>query len=109
MEKPRNPNKHWVSEVYFCLVTCLDINIVWHVRRSGRSQQDGSDGVPITSPRKGAFKVENAMKNVVKEFEKNGNDIVIIDKLKLIPEHVNELRNAIDEAGLTNKIIWWPE
>lgn len=49
------------------------------------------------------------MKNVVKEFEKNGNDLVIIDKSKLMPEHVNELRNAIEEAGLTDKIIWWPE
>ena len=77
--------------------------------KSFESTPIGSDGVPITSPRKGAFKVENAMKNVVKEFEKNGNDLVIIDKSKLMPEHVNELRNAIEEAGLTDKIIWWPE
>lgn len=77
--------------------------------KSFESTPIGSDGVPITSPRKGAFKVENAIKNVVKEFEKNGNDVVIIDKSKLIPEHVNELRNAIEEAGLTDKIIWWPE
>lgn len=40
----------------------------------------GKDGIPITSPRKGAFKVENAMKNIMKEFQKNGNDIVITDK-----------------------------
>ncbi len=69
----------------------------------------GSDGVPITSPRKGAFKAENAMKNIVKEFERNGNDIVIIDKSKLLSEHVNELTNAIEGAGLSDKIIWWPE
>ncbi len=77
--------------------------------KSFESTPIGSDGVPITSPKKGAFKVENTMKNVVKEFEKNGNDIVIIDKSKLVPEHVNDLRNAIEQAGLTDKIIWWPE
>ena len=49
------------------------------------------------------------MKNIVKEFERNGNDIVIIDKSKLLPEHVNELTNAIEGAGLADKIIWWPE
>jgi hypothetical protein len=77
--------------------------------KSFESTPIGSDGVPITSPRKGAFKVENAMKNIVKEFERNGNDIVIIDKSKLLPEHVNELTNAIEGAGLSDKIIWWPE
>lgn len=77
--------------------------------KSFESTPIGSDGVPITSPRKGAFKAENAMKNIVKEFERNGNDIVIIDKSKLLPEHVNELTNAIEGAGLADKIIWWPE
>lgn len=77
--------------------------------KSFESTPMGSDGVPITSPRKGAFKAENAMKNIVKEFERNGNDIVIIDKSKLLPEHVNELTNAIEGAGLSDKIIWWPE
>ena len=69
----------------------------------------GKDGIPITSPRKGAFKVENAMKNIMKEFQKNGNDIIIIDKSKLTQDHINELMNAINEAGIENKIIWWPE
>ena len=69
----------------------------------------GKDGIPITSPRKGEFKVVNAMKNIMKEFQKNGNDIVITDKSKLTQDHINELMNAINEAGIENKIIWWPE
>ncbi len=77
--------------------------------KSFESTPMGKDGIPITSPRKGAFKVENAMKNIMKEFQKNGNDIVIIDKSKLTQDHINELMNAINEAGIEDKIIWWPE
>ena len=36
------------------------------------------------------------MKNIIKEFEKNGNDIVIIDKSKLTLEHINQLKEAIN-------------
>ncbi|PAD66192.1 hypothetical protein CHH83_25235 [Bacillus sp. 7586-K] len=77
--------------------------------KSFESYPIGSDGKPITSPRKGAFKVENAMKNIIKEFDKNGNDIVVIDKSKLELKHIKELEEAIKQAGLDNKIIWWPE
>lgn len=68
-----------------------------------------ADGKPITSPKKGAFKVENAMKNITKEFDKNGNDIVVIDKSNLKLEHIKELEAAIKQSGLEKKIIWWPE
>ena len=77
--------------------------------KSFESNPIGANGIPITSPRKGAFKVENAMKNIIKEFEKNGNDIVIIDKSKLTLEHINQLKEAINKAEIANKIIWWPE
>ncbi|WP_238904588.1 hypothetical protein [Clostridium sp. YIM B02506] len=77
--------------------------------KSFESYPMGADGTPITSPRKGAFKVENAMKNIMKEFQKNGNDIVIIDKSNLTVDHIKELEGAIKESGLENKIIWWPE
>ena len=77
--------------------------------KSFESNPIGANGIPITSPRKGAFKVENAMKNIIKEFEKNGNDIVIIDKSKLTLEHINQLKEAINKAEIANKIIWWSE
>ncbi len=77
--------------------------------KSFESNPIGANGIPITSPRKGAFKVENDMKNIIKEFEKNGNDIVIIDKSKLTLEHINQLKEAINKAEIANKIIWWPE
>ncbi|MBA4538154.1 hypothetical protein H1Z61_13670 [Bacillus aquiflavi] len=77
--------------------------------KSFESNPIGADGKPITSPRKGAFKVENAMKNIIKEFEKNGNDIVVVDKTNLKLEHIKELEGAIKQSGLENKIIWWPE
>ena len=49
------------------------------------------------------------MKNITKEFEKNGNDFVIIDTSKLKQEHIEQLKNAIDQAGISDKIIWWSE
>ena len=69
----------------------------------------GADGTPITSPRKGAFKIDRAMKNIMKEFQSNGNDFVIIDKSKLTQIHINELEKEIKKAGVVEKIIWWPE
>ncbi|QAA30531.1 hypothetical protein C1I91_01985 [Clostridium manihotivorum] len=77
--------------------------------KSFESYPIGGDGKPITSAKKGAFKVENAIKNIVKEFEKNGNDIVVINKTKLTLQHIKELEEAIEKLGLKNKIIWWPE
>ena len=77
--------------------------------KSFESTPIGADGLPITSPRKGAFKVQNAMKNIMKEFNKNGNDFVIIDTSKLIPNHINDLKKEIDKAGISDKIIWWSE
>ena len=59
-----------------------------------------------TSPRKGAFTVENAMKKINKEF-KNGHN-VIIDSRNLVPEHVEALKKAIESAGVSDRIIWYP-
>ena len=41
----------------------------------------------------------------MKEFPKNGNDIVIIDKSKLTEDHINELMNAINEAGIADNSV----
>src|SRR5699024_4632567 len=45
--------------------------------KSFESNPIGADGRPITSTKKGAFKVENAMKNIRKEFERNDNNMVV--------------------------------
>ncbi|MGG3926177.1 hypothetical protein ABET51_09250 [Metabacillus fastidiosus] len=74
--------------------------------KSFASNPIGADGKPITSPKKGAFKVENAMKNITKEFDKNSNDIVVIDQSNLKLEHIKELEAAIKQSGLEKKIIW---
>ena len=59
-----------------------------------------------TSPKKGAFTVNNGMKGINKELNKNYN--VIVDTRKLIPEHIDQLKEAIKEAGIADRIIWYP-
>lgn len=46
------------------------------------------------------------MKTINKEFS-NGHN-VIIDTRNLVPEHVAQLRQTIDAAGIGNRIIWYP-
>ncbi|KGR89400.1 hypothetical protein [Lysinibacillus boronitolerans] len=59
-----------------------------------------------TSPKKGAFTVSNGMKGINKELEKNYN--VIVDVRDMVPEHVEQLKEAIEKAGVSNRIIWYP-
>ncbi|ENQ3107221.1 hypothetical protein SAMN04488168_11067 [Bacillus sp. 491mf] len=59
-----------------------------------------------TSPKKGAFTVQRTMDKIYKEFDKGNH--VIIDIRKLVPEHIGQLKKAIDEAGIADKIIWYP-
>jgi len=59
-----------------------------------------------TSPKKGAFTVDNAMKKIKKEFERGHN--VIIDDRNLTPEHTKQLKEAIQKEGISDKIIWYP-
>ena len=59
-----------------------------------------------TSPKKGAFSVENGMKSINKELSKNYN--VIVDTRNLVPEHVTQLKEAVKEAGVSSRIIWYP-
>lgn len=77
----------------------------WDVK-SFESYPSGDNGIPITNPKRGAFTIENGMKKIQKEF-KNGNN-VIIDARKLVPEHIEQLKKAIDEAGIAGRIIWYP-
>lgn len=59
-----------------------------------------------TSPSKGAFSIENAMRTINKELNKNYN--VIIDTRGLVDEHVLILKEAIEKAGLKERIMWYP-
>ncbi|CAH1228295.1 hypothetical protein [Paenibacillus sp. JJ-223] len=59
-----------------------------------------------TSPKKGAFTVKRAMDKIYGEFEL-GNS-VIIDTRELVPEHIQQLRKAIEEDGIADRIIWYP-
>uniref|UniRef100_A0A4Y8PTV4 Uncharacterized protein n=1 Tax=Paenibacillus athensensis TaxID=1967502 RepID=A0A4Y8PTV4_9BACL len=58
-----------------------------------------------TSPKKGAFTVENGMKSINKELSKGYN--VIVDTRNLIPEQIDQLREAIQKAGIIDRIIWY--
>lgn len=64
-------------------------------------------GNPIKSVNGGAFDVNNAMKNIMKEFNKNGVDYVIINTKNMFQHHINELKEQIKLKGLTNRIIWY--
>ncbi|WP_429842735.1 late control protein [Brevibacillus sp. FIR094] len=77
----------------------------WDVK-SFVSYPSGRDGVPITSPKKGAFSVKNGMQKIHEEFAKGNN--VIIDTKKMVPEHIEQLMKAIDEAGIADRILWYP-
>ena len=79
--------------------------IKWDVK-SFESYPKGKNGVPITSPKKGAFLVENAIKNIEKEFSHGHN--VIIDIRNMVQEHVLQLKKAIEELGYSDRIIWYP-
>ncbi|WP_232699733.1 hypothetical protein [Brevibacillus daliensis] len=75
-------------------------NVKWDVK-SFVSYPNGH-----TSPKKGAFTVSNGMKAINKELDKNYN--VIVDTRDMIPEHVGQLKEAIEKAGISNRIIWYP-
>ncbi|MCP1187257.1 WXG100 family type VII secretion target [Paenibacillus sp. 1781tsa1] len=77
----------------------------WDVK-SFESFPSGNNGIPITNPKKGAFTVQQGMKKLQKEFD-NGNN-VIIDTRKMEGEHIKQMKKAIDEAGVADKIIWYP-
>lgn len=59
-----------------------------------------------TSPKKGAFTVDKAMKNIKKEFNK-GYD-VIINTTDLMPEHVELLTNELKKQGMIDRILFYP-
>jgi hypothetical protein len=78
---------------------------MWDIK-SFESYPIGGDGKPIISPRKGAFNINTVMVKINKKFG-NGHN-VIIDVRKLVPEHIEQLKEALREAGALDKIIWYP-
>ncbi|WP_152392597.1 hypothetical protein [Paenibacillus guangzhouensis] len=60
-----------------------------------------------TSPKKGAFTVEKSMNKIYTEFDRGHN--VVIDTRELISDHVAQLKKAIEEAGISDRIIWYPD
>ncbi|MBK1809439.1 hypothetical protein JHL18_02100 [Clostridium sp. YIM B02505] len=77
----------------------------WDVK-SFESYPMGRNGIPITKVKKGAFSVDKGMEKIYGEFDKGNN--IIIDKRLLIPEHIIQLKEAIKEAGIGDRIIWYP-
>lgn len=65
-----------------------------------------SFGNPITSVNGGAFDVSKAMNNIIKEFDKNGVDYVIINTAKMNSLHISQLKQQLDLEGLLDFIIW---
>lgn len=74
--------------------------------KSFQSYPLDNKGNKITNPRGGAFKLSNAMKDIHKEFDKNGMDFVIINTRKLEEEHIKQLTEALKIEGLYEKVIW---
>ena len=58
-----------------------------------------------TSVRKGAFSVTVMMRKIRREVAHNHN--VIIDTRRITKNQIVLLKNAISEAGLDNKILWY--
>ncbi|MNW28918.1 hypothetical protein D3C74_57590 [compost metagenome] len=50
--------------------------------------------------------MKTTLKNMYKKLNK-GIDI-IIDTRQLIPEHIEQLKEAIVKEGLVDRVIWYP-
>lgn len=74
--------------------------IKWNVK-SFESYPNGH-----TSPHKGAFTVRNGMKAINKELNKSHN--VILDTRNMTPEHAEQFKLAIQEAGMWDRMICYP-
>lgn len=52
------------------------------------------------------YTLEKAIADIEESLSKGEN--VIIDTSKMFPEHVDEVRKAVKELGLGDKLLWWP-
>lgn len=52
------------------------------------------------------YTLEKAIADIEESLSKGEN--VIIDTSKMFPEHIDEVRAAVKELGLSDKLLWWP-
>nr|WP_242217370.1 WXG100 family type VII secretion target [Bacillus cereus group sp. BfR-BA-01380] len=52
------------------------------------------------------YTLEKAIADIEESLSKGEN--VIIDSSKMFPEHIDEVREAVKEFGLSDKLLWWP-
>ncbi|WP_139829194.1 hypothetical protein [Paenibacillus aquistagni] len=52
------------------------------------------------------YTLEKAIADIEESLSKGEN--VIIDSSKMFPEHITEVRKAVKELGLSEKLLWWP-
>ena len=52
------------------------------------------------------YTLEKAIADIEESLSKGEN--VIIDSSKMFPEHIHEVREAVNELGLSDKLLWWP-
>ncbi|MGN7356673.1 PrsW family intramembrane metalloprotease [Paenibacillus sp. SAF-054] len=52
------------------------------------------------------YSLEKAISDIEESLSKGEN--VIIDSTKMFPEHIQEVREAVQKLGLSDKILWWP-
>ncbi|MEK4854847.1 hypothetical protein NST04_33775, partial [Paenibacillus sp. FSL H7-0756] len=52
------------------------------------------------------YTLEKAIADIEESLSKGEN--VIIDSSKMFPEHIDEVREAVKELGLSDKLLWWP-
>ncbi len=57
-------------------------------------------------PKKGGFKLDRDIGKVEDELAKGEN--VILDKTNLSQEHYEQLRKAVEERGISDRIRWYP-
>ena len=52
------------------------------------------------------YSLEKAMDDIRESISKGEN--VIVDSSKMFQEHIDEVRKAVEMAGLSHKVVWWP-
>lgn len=52
------------------------------------------------------YTLEKAIADLEESLAKGEN--VIIDSSKMFPEHIDEVRKAVKELGIGDKLLWWP-
>lgn len=52
------------------------------------------------------YSLEKAVADIQESLSKGEN--VIIDSTKMFPEHIKEVSEAVNELGLSDKVLWWP-